>query len=106
MLWVLLNKAEASQTLATLQLEELADDQGDWRHEHSQLRQEAVSLRQRVRELEVRMRSARYVRSLLTPPRTTRAEMSVEMSVDMSAKSLFGVCPESETTATTRITSA
>ena len=62
MLWVLLNKAEASRTLATLQLEELADDQGDLRHEHSRLRQEAASLRQRVRELEVRMRSARSPR--------------------------------------------
>src|ERR1700722_15116180 len=59
MLWVLLNKAEASRTLVTLQLEELADDKDDLKHEHSQLRQEASSLRQR---LEVRMRSARSPR--------------------------------------------
>jgi hypothetical protein len=64
MLWVLLNKAEASRTLATLQLEELADDKDDLKHEHSQLRQEASSLRQRVRELEVRMRSARSPRQV------------------------------------------
>jgi len=64
MLWVLLNKAEASRTLATLQLEELADNQGDLRHEHSQLRQEAASLRQHELELEVRMRSARSPRQV------------------------------------------
>jgi hypothetical protein len=64
MLWVLLNKAEASRTLATVQLEELADDQDDLRHSHSQLRQEAASLRQRVRELEVRTRSTRSSRQV------------------------------------------
>ena len=35
MLWVLLNKAEASRTLAMLQLEELANDKDDLRYEHS-----------------------------------------------------------------------
>ena len=40
MLWILLNKAEASQTLATLQLEELADDQDDLRHEDDPRRDE------------------------------------------------------------------
>src|SRR4029077_11051193 len=40
MLWVLLNKAETSRALAALQLEELADNQDDLKHEHGQLRQE------------------------------------------------------------------
>jgi hypothetical protein len=62
MLWVLLNKAETSRALAALQLEELADNQDDLKHEHGQLRQEAANLRQRIRELEVHSRSSRPLR--------------------------------------------